>query len=127
MGSVTERGCLTASENVQDCLNNELCSSCSIGNDGSSCNKNEFPDGRRKCFYCSGDQCKAGNDTLQYCNTWNDNCVTVNAKGTFKKGCQAEMDDVSSAYCNEYPNHCLKCSSNECNSGLHYYEQTQCR
>lgn len=96
----------------------EQCSTCSIDST-KPCNAYEFPVGRRKCIQCidsDTNKCaQIANPTSKYCNSPNDQCVTINKSGNIKQLCAKDLSVEEERDCDDKKAACLICESNNCN------------
>ncbi|XP_049292650.1 uncharacterized protein LOC125768682 [Anopheles funestus] len=112
IGSVTERGCITAQGDVDGCTGLD-CATCT----GNGCNRNEFPANRIQCVQCDDAvSCNEDESSSVYCDDVEDVCVTLHrANGNVMKSCKNAMLAADAAYCLANPSQCNYCGKKLCN------------
>lgn len=120
-GNTTRRACVTSYREIYECLNNSTtCSICSVSSAGACNSVINFPENRRRCLYCSGDNCQMTNSsttsaTPRYCPKVDDRCVSINLHGVFERKCASEISVEDNEYCTKYNTSCLYCTTDSCN------------
>ncbi|XP_052892142.1 uncharacterized protein LOC128300199 isoform X2 [Anopheles moucheti] len=118
-GSVTERGCISASSDLLGCDADGLnCATCNIENDGEACNSGLFPSNRRRCTI--------GTTADAYCpNPWDD-CVQLLQDGTRKRTCRSSLSELERSFCTNNTNRCHFCSIDNCNAAEISFNYVEC-
>lgn len=129
------RGC--SSEITCDTSNRDTCRVCSSSDNCNTINLlNTFIGEPGKwqglplnCYSCDGEECTNSNGIINVCQGNNkQTCATVfGLDGSVeKRGCSDTVSSSHSEYCDQYPDRCMYCKSNGCNTANSLDEYNDC-
>lgn len=97
---------------------------CDLTTGQTSCNSYVFPTDRRVCKTCATNTCGISEQSI-YCDDAHDDCAEINYFGR-KKKCQSDLTEDEVTYCQDHPNRCAFCTTNNCNAVNVTFPKVQC-